>query len=89
MNHDGAVQVIRNLYREYKNVDIIKPITIGDNVFIGANTTILPGVTIGSNIIVGANSVVTKDLKDDGYIYIGIPAKKVYFNSRIFRKAQR
>lgn len=33
---------------------------IGNNVFIGANTTALPSVTIGNNCIIGANSVVTK-----------------------------
>lgn len=38
------------------------PVTIGQDCWIGANTTILPGVTIGDNVIVGANSVVNKDI---------------------------
>jgi acetyltransferase-like isoleucine patch superfamily enzyme len=37
-------------------------VKIGDNVFIGAHTTILKGVTIGNNAIVGACSVVTKNV---------------------------
>jgi len=75
INHDGGIWVVRNIYKEYKNIDIIKQIKIGNNVFIGANVTIMPGVTIGDNVIVGAGSIVTKDLDSD-FVYIGIPAKK-------------
>jgi len=39
-----------------------KPIVIGNDVFIGANTIILKGVTIGDNVIIGAGSVITKDI---------------------------
>lgn len=38
------------------------PVTIEDDVWIGANSTILPGRTIGTGSIVGAGSVVTKDV---------------------------
>lgn len=41
-----------------------KPVTIGDNVWIGGNTVVCPGVTIGSNVVIGAGSVVTKDIPD-------------------------
>ncbi len=41
-----------------------KPITIGDDVWIGANATICGGVTIGNGVIIGAGSVVTKDIPD-------------------------
>ena len=40
----------------------IEKVTIGNNVFIGANSVILPGVTLGDNVIIGAGSVVTKDI---------------------------
>ena len=40
----------------------VKPITIEDNVWIGANTVVLPGVKIGQGSIVSANSVVVKDI---------------------------
>ncbi|KAG8624457.1 hypothetical protein KVT40_007524 [Elsinoe batatas] len=41
-----------------------KPITIGDDCWIGGNVTILPGVTIGKGSTVGAGSVVTKDVAE-------------------------
>lgn len=41
-----------------------KPITIGDNVWLGGGTIVLPGVTIGSNSVIGAGSVVTRDIPE-------------------------
>lgn len=49
-------------------------VTIGDNVFIGAESVVLPGVTIGSNVIVGANSTVTHDVPDHTVV-AGSPAR--------------
>ena len=51
-------------------------VTIGDNVFIGAESVVLPGVTIGSNVIVGANSTVTHDVPD-GVVVAGSPARVI------------
>ena len=51
-------------------------VNIGNKVFIGTKTTILCGVTIGDNIIVGANSLVVNDL-EGGWVYGGVPAKKI------------
>jgi len=70
-----------------------KPISIGNNVWIGANSTILPEVTIGDNVTIGANSVVTKDIPSNS-IAVGNPcnvikAKKKYnedLNSIVFNK---
>jgi len=42
-----------------------KPVTIGDNVWVGGNSVIFPGVTIGDNVTIGAGSVVTKDIPND------------------------
>ena len=42
-----------------------KPVSIGDNVWIGGNSVIFPGVTIGNNVTIGAGSVVTKDIPDN------------------------
>ncbi|MEZ9140480.1 MULTISPECIES: sugar O-acetyltransferase [unclassified Shewanella] len=51
-----------------------KPITIGDDVWLGGNVSILPGITIGDNAVIGAGSVVTKDIAGNG-VYAGNPCK--------------
>lgn len=51
-------------------------VTIGNNVFVGAESVILPGVTIGNNVIIGANSTVTQNIPDN-MVYAGTPAKKL------------
>ncbi len=52
------------------------PIVIGNNVWVGANTTILPGVTIGDNVVIAAGSVVVKDIPKD-HVALGNPCKVV------------
>lgn len=49
-------------------------ITIGNNVWVGANTVINPGVTIGNNVVIGSGSIVTKDIPDN-VIAVGNPCK--------------
>lgn len=51
----------------------VKPVRIGNNVWIGAGSLILKGVTIGNNSIIAARSVVTKDVMDN-CVYAGNPA---------------
>ena len=53
-----------------------KPITIGDNVWLGGGVIVCPGVTIGADTVVGAGSVVTKDLPE-GVLALGNPARVV------------
>ncbi|MBR9885851.1 MAG: acyltransferase [Oceanospirillales bacterium] len=52
------------------------PIQIGDNVWIGAHTTVTRGVTIGDNVVVGANSVVTRDIPANS-VAVGAPARVI------------
>jgi acetyltransferase-like isoleucine patch superfamily enzyme len=73
LTHDGAVWLFRE---KQPDIDVAKPITIGNNVFIGSDCIILPGVNIGDNVIVGAGSVITKNL-ESGYVYAGVPAKQI------------
>lgn len=54
--------------------EINSPITIGDNVWLGAHVVVNPGVTIGDNTVIGSNSVVTKDIPS-GVIAVGNPAR--------------
>jgi acetyltransferase-like isoleucine patch superfamily enzyme len=53
-----------------------KPIVIGNDVFIGANSIIMKGVTIGDRSIIGAGSVVTRDVPGNE-IWAGNPAKYI------------
>lgn len=71
--HDGGVWCIRD---EFPDIDIIKPITVGNNVYIGYGAVILPGVTIGDNVVIGAYAVVTKDIPS-GSVCVGIPARVI------------
>ncbi len=50
------------------------PVTIGDDIWIGANAVVLPGVTIGSHSVVAAGAVVTKDVPPHSLV-AGVPAK--------------
>lgn len=52
----------------------LKPITIGNNVFIGCNVTILPGTTIGDDCIIGSGSVV-KGFIPSGSVVTGEASK--------------
>lgn len=54
----------------------IAPVTIGNNVFIGAGSIVLPGVTIGDNVIIGAGSVVSRDIPADS-VAVGTPAQRI------------
>lgn len=54
----------------------VRPVTIGNDVWIGRRAMIMPGVNIGNGCIVGAGAVVTKDVPD--YCIVGgVPAKVV------------
>lgn len=57
-------------------LEIALPITVGNNVWIGANVTVLPGVTIGNNTVIGAGSVVNKDIPD-GVVAAGNPCEVI------------
>lgn len=52
------------------------PVTIGDNVWIGAGSIILPGVHIGENTVIGAGSIVTKDIPAN-VVALGSPCRVV------------
>ena len=67
--HDASTKTFLNYTK-------IGKVTIGDNVFIGANSVVLPNVKIGNNVIIGANSTITKDIQDN-VVVAGNPARVI------------
>lgn len=69
------------------DIDSAGPITIGNDVWIGAHSVVLSGVTIGDGAVVGANSVVNRDIPPYA-IVAGCPAKfiRYRFESEIIDK---
>ena len=54
-----------------------EPITIGKNVWIGANVTVLKGVKIGDNCLLASGSVVTRGEYPSNTVLAGNPAKVI------------
>ncbi len=63
-------------------------VDIGDDVFIGANSTVLPGVIIGNGAIIGANSLVSKDVPAST-VFAGNPAKQIMTTEEYFAKRKK
>ena len=73
INHDGGTLIFRD---QIPDLEITKPIVVGNNVYIGEETLILPGVHIGNNCVIGARSVVTKDIPDN-VVAAGVPCRVI------------
>lgn len=62
--------------RRNEGLEYAYPITVGDNVWIGAGVQVMPGVTIGDNVVIGGGSVVVKDIPDN-CVAVGNPCKMI------------
>lgn len=62
--------------RRNQGLEYAYPITVGDNVWIGAGVQVMPGVTIGSNVVIGGGSVVVKDIPSNS-VAVGNPCKVI------------
>lgn len=72
-NNGHPTDPVARRLKQKVSPEAIKPVMIGNNVWIGYQSVILRGVTIGANSIVGANSVVIKDVPPNT-IVAGNPA---------------
>ncbi|MGA2935842.1 MAG: CatB-related O-acetyltransferase [Syntrophobacteraceae bacterium] len=83
---DGFISSYPGFYMEVPNgypsfihkqlFDDVRPVVIGNDVWIGSRAMILAGVTVGDGSVVGANAVVTKDIEPYS-IVAGIPARLI------------
>lgn len=85
INHDGGTLIFRN---EIPDLEITKPIVVGNNVYIGEETLILPGVHIGDNCVIGARSVVTKDIPANS-VAAGVPCRVIKTREEYLEKLKR
>jgi acetyltransferase-like isoleucine patch superfamily enzyme len=73
VTHDGGTLALRHLVPD---LEITKPITVGENCYLGMGVLVMPGVKIGNNVVIGAGSVVTKDIPDNS-VAVGVPARVI------------
>ena len=59
-------------------VETTAPITLGNNCWLGANSTTIPGVTLGDGVVVGAGAVVTRSFPSN-VVVAGVPAKIIRY----------
>ena len=62
--------------RRNQGLEYAHPITVSDNVWIGAGVQVMPGVKIGSNVVIGGGSVVVKDIPDN-VVAVGNPCHPI------------
>lgn len=85
ITHDGGTLLYRHLIPD---LEVTKPIVVGNNVYFGNNVIILPGVTIGNNVVIGAGAIVSKDIPDNS-VAVGIPARVIKTADEYLEKLKR
>ena len=79
LSHDASYFFLTSKYK-------VKPVEIGDDVFLGAGAIVLPGVRVGNRVVIGAGSIVTKDVPE-GVVVAGNPAIFICTTDELIQKA--
>lgn len=87
LTHGYDWSVLRYKY-DGEVIGSVGKVKIGNNVFIGVNTTILKGSSIGNNVIIGANTLVNKDIPDN-CVAVGNPVKVVMTLEEYYKKRKK
>ena len=89
LTHEVVHMMINRMYGGEKVAqEKVGCIEIGNNVFVGSNTTILHDVKIGNNVVIGAGSFINKDVPDNSVVG-GVPARVIGdFDSFVSKRIQ-
>lgn len=85
ITHDGGTLIFRHLIPD---LEITKPIKVGNYVYFGTRSMVMPGVTIGDNCIIAAGAVVTKDVPDNSVVG-GVPARIIKSSDEYLEKIKK
>ena len=88
LTHDYSIRNAINAFEENpENIKykFLKPITIGNNCFVGARSIILPGTEIGDDVIIGAGAVV-KGRIPSKTVWGGAPARQLCTLEEYYRR---
>ena len=58
------------------NADYFKPVSVGNNVYVGLRSILLPGARVGDNVLIGAGSVVSGEIPP-GVVAAGVPCRPI------------
>lgn len=83
--HDGGTLLFRD---KIPDLEISKPIVLGNNVYVGNNVIFLPGSKVGDNVVIGAGAIVSGCIPDNS-VAVGVPAKVIKSIDAYYDKIQR
>lgn len=83
--HDGGTLLFRD---RIPDLEITKPIALGNNVYVGNDVIFLPGAVVGDNVVIGAGAVVSGKIPDNS-VAVGVPARVIKTIDAYFEKIQR
>lgn len=87
INHDITCMMFNYMDPVHRYRERLGDIHVGNNVFIGSNSTVLYDAHIGNNVIIGAGSLVNKDIAD-GSVAAGVPCRVIFLGKLIKKQVE-